>query len=147
LETAVRRRTLFVALVGLAVMIASGAVVLWPRTIVAGLTQENFDRIEVGMTRPEVEALLGKPWCQDGGGVSTGLLGNIAPAHPDWGVFSWDDPRSPRPEDRGSTVSVSFDVFGRVSSKYSEKFIVKEPFSIHGLLWRAKRQWRSWFPE
>jgi hypothetical protein len=139
-----RRRTL---LVGLAVMIAPWAVVVWPRTIDAGLTQANFDRVEVGMTRPEVEALLGKPWCQVGGGVSSGLLGGVAPAHPDWGVFSWDDPESPPPEHGGSTVSVSFDVFGRVSRKYSETFVVRERFSIHSLLWRAKRQWRSWFPE
>jgi hypothetical protein len=81
----VRRRKLLVALAGLAVVVAAVVVVLWPRP--DRITQENYDRIRVGglwgedwathdnrapvkkgMTRTEVEAILGPP-----GDYRTGL--------------------------------------------------------------------------
>jgi hypothetical protein len=46
-----------VALVGLAVVVAAGAVVLWPRP--ERIAWERFDRIHYGMTRAEVESVLG----------------------------------------------------------------------------------------
>jgi hypothetical protein len=49
-----RRRTLLVAL---AVVVAAGVVVLWPRA--NRVTQENYDRIRIGLSRPEVEEILG----------------------------------------------------------------------------------------
>jgi hypothetical protein len=54
-----RRRTLLAALAGLAVVVAAGAWLLWPRQ--DRITPENLDRIELGMTRAEVEAILGGP--------------------------------------------------------------------------------------
>src|SRR5262245_23034627 len=54
-----RRQTLLVVLAGLAVVVAAGAVVLWPRA--DRITLENYDRIRDGMTRAEVEAILGPP--------------------------------------------------------------------------------------
>jgi hypothetical protein len=54
-----RRRTLLVALAGLAVMVAAGVGALWPRP--SRVTGENFDRIEKGMSRAEIEAVLGPP--------------------------------------------------------------------------------------
>ena len=42
-----RGRKLLVALAGLAVVVAAGLVVLWPRPIKPGLTQENFDRVRI----------------------------------------------------------------------------------------------------
>ena len=53
-----RRRKLLVVLAGLAV-VAAGVVVLWPRP--DRITRENCDRIRPGMTRAEVEAILGPP--------------------------------------------------------------------------------------
>jgi hypothetical protein len=55
-----RRRTLLVALAGLPVVVAAGAVVLWPRTP-SRITLENCNRIREGMSRAEVEAILGPP--------------------------------------------------------------------------------------
>ena len=43
-----RRRTLLVALAGLAVVVAAGVVVLWPRPAPEQITRENYDRIRVG---------------------------------------------------------------------------------------------------
>ena len=55
-----RRRTLLVVLAGLTVVVAAGAVVLWPRTP-SRITLENCNRIREGMSRAEVEAILGPP--------------------------------------------------------------------------------------
>jgi hypothetical protein len=57
-----RRRTLFAALAGLAVVIAVGTVVLWPRLEPPSrITQENCDQIREEMHQAEVEAILGPP--------------------------------------------------------------------------------------
>src|SRR5262249_54020078 len=55
-----RRRTLLVTLAGLAVVVAAGAGVLWPRAE-SGITVENFRRIREGMTLAEAIAILGPP--------------------------------------------------------------------------------------
>jgi hypothetical protein len=55
-----RRRTLLAALAaGVLVLLALGAVVQWPEP--NRVTQENYARIEMGMNRAEVEAILGPP--------------------------------------------------------------------------------------
>src|SRR5258708_730719 len=55
---AVRRWTLLVVLaVGLIALVGVAAFVAWPRP--DRVTRENFDRIKVGMSRTEVEAILG----------------------------------------------------------------------------------------
>jgi hypothetical protein len=47
-------------LAGVAVVLAAGTgYLLWPRT--DRITQENFGRVHAGMSRREVEAVLGKP--------------------------------------------------------------------------------------
>ena len=58
-----RRRKLLVALAGLAVAVAAGAVVLWPRTIdmSPGVTLHNFVRLKEGMTLSDVATILGPP--------------------------------------------------------------------------------------
>jgi hypothetical protein len=53
-----RRRTLLVVVAVLAVVVAAG-VVLWPRP--PSRIAENFLRIQFGMTRTEVHAILGPP--------------------------------------------------------------------------------------
>jgi hypothetical protein len=54
-----RRRTLLVAGGGLAVVVAAGAMVLWSPTNL--VTEENCKRIHQGMTRTQVEEILGPP--------------------------------------------------------------------------------------
>jgi hypothetical protein len=55
------------ALAGLAVVVAVGVVVLWPRTEPNRITRENCYQIKEAMSRAEVEAILGPP-----GDYSTG---------------------------------------------------------------------------
>jgi hypothetical protein len=126
-----RRRTLLVALAGLAVVVAAGVVVAWPRLIpiapkrpgripavdrVAAPAErppnpsqaspklvDNFRRLKRGMSRADVEAILGPP-----GDFSThptapdyALSGNRemwedtagAPATMLVGVMQWRDPK------------------------------------------------------
>ena len=66
-----RRRTVLVVLAGLAVVVAASTVTLWPQEFRPPpldpskwpqedrCTVENFDRLQVGMTWAEVEAILG----------------------------------------------------------------------------------------
>jgi len=63
-----RRRKLLVALAGLAVVVAAGVLVQWPAPT-SRLTLENLGHLREGMTRAEVEAILGAP-----GDYSTGQL-------------------------------------------------------------------------
>jgi hypothetical protein len=74
-----RRRTLLVALAGLAVVVGAGTVVLWPRA--DRITLENFDRIKKGMRRAEVEAILGPPGDYTTGPTETTFL-ESASKHP-----------------------------------------------------------------
>src|SRR4051794_12025520 len=54
-----RRRLRCGAALALAVLLAAGVFVLWPRA--DRITRENFDRIRGGMSREEVYAILGPP--------------------------------------------------------------------------------------
>jgi hypothetical protein len=52
------RRLLLFGLLAVAVVLATGSWLLWPRT---AITRENAAKIQVGMTLAEVEAILGGP--------------------------------------------------------------------------------------
>jgi hypothetical protein len=139
-----RRWKLLVALAGPAVAVAVGVVVLWP-TQPNRITQENCDRIKKGMSRAEVETILGPP-----GDYRTG---------PGQGVLAWDpildgttrlNECTNRSNWAGDTgwVSVEFDNGDgtvRASEFIESKRIAQGP--LENLLWRAKRQWHRWFPE
>jgi hypothetical protein len=71
-----RRRKLLVTLAGLAVVVAVGVFVPGPSPEPSLVTRENFDRIKGGMSRADVEAILGPP-----GDYRTG---------PVQGVLVWD---------------------------------------------------------
>jgi hypothetical protein len=119
----VQRWKLLVALAGLAVVVA-GAVVLWP----SRLTRENYDRIQNGMSRAEVYALLGPP---DPDPFGTPGSGGEA-----WSRLD-------------EIYAVFFDPSGRVCYKFLSYGLPRRttqgPFD--SLLWRAKRHWHRWFPE
>jgi hypothetical protein len=132
-----RRRTLLVALVGLAVVGAAGVVVLWPRT--ERVTRENFDRIRKGMTRQEVEALLGPPEV-----YSTGPTTTDGPAvHRFFDVG--DTPHGSVWETDTAIVQVT--LAGSVMYAEYHPLARQEQGPFDNLLWRAKRQWHCWFPE
>jgi len=143
-----RRRTLLVALVGLAVVAAAGAVVFWPRP--DRITLENYRRVRPGMARADVEAILGPAgdyasgpvWEFEWVGDSSYPLGFFT-EHAGWGHNGrwgqWEG-------DRG-TVGVYFNASGTVNFA---GFVTAEPVAGQGplanLLWRANRQWHRWFP-
>jgi len=147
-EVALRRWKLLVALAGLAVLVAAGVVALWPRP--ERITRENFDRIKVGMSRAEVYAILGPPGDYSSGPVEfdgrqeflRGIdldanepvdCGNPALAR--W----WSDTGS---------AWVEFDPSDRARPREFTRHLGRlEQSSLDALLWRAKRQWRKWFPQ
>jgi hypothetical protein len=140
---AMRRRKLRWMLAGL---IAAGVFVLWPRSITPGLTQENFDRVEAGMTLPEVKALLGEPYMQDTNGIQP-----PGPRHPDWGVWCWRDEAEHTVIEGfdyvGEQVRIGFHDAGKVTYKQSKIFVVTEDAPPRNPLRWFRYQWRKWFPE
>jgi outer membrane protein assembly factor BamE (lipoprotein component of BamABCDE complex) len=139
-ESAMRRRKLLLVLAGLAVAVAAGVVVLWPRP--ERITREDYDRIRPGMTRAEVEAILGPP-----GDYRNG------PTYPDLPrpiTLSWSgDPDSPSAYwlgDRGGIYVYRGDPDRVGEASFVEvQRVPQDP--LDNLLWRAKRQWHRWFPE
>jgi hypothetical protein len=130
-----RRRKLLVALAGLAVMVAAGAVVGWPRA--NRVTWENYDRIREGMTRAEVEAILGPP-----GDYRTGptiaLNGSVIAPYGSRHQGDWVG--------NEGFIGVVFDS-GVVEHKYFYRTVKREQSPLGNLLWRAERQWHRWFLE
>jgi hypothetical protein len=152
-----RKRTRLVALAGLAVVVAVGAVVLWPRA--ERVTQANYDRIHKGMTCAEVEALLGPPGDYRTGLGETGFVppdGNTQ--HIYW-IPDSPDLCDPPPklwtddpllwvgwESDSFGISIAVDDSGSVVDKLAApRRTTQGP--LDDLLWRARRQWRRWFPE
>jgi hypothetical protein len=140
-----RRRKLLVALAGLAMVVAAGTFILWPRAVVLEprplrATRQNYDRIRIGITRAEVEASLGPP-----GDYTTG------PTHPtgrDHGVEGSSLVCASVTQwltDNGSIV-VEFDARGRVRGWSWGGTQRVEQGPLDTLLWNANRQWHRWFP-
>jgi hypothetical protein len=133
-----RRRKLIAALVALAVLVVVGAPVLWPPP--NRVTQENYDSIRMGMSRTEVEAIFGAPGDYTSG--PTDYRVDTAPqfastAGYTFGIWNTDT----------SSVGVVFDAEDRVSDSWFCVGKRLEQGALDNLLWRAKRQWRRWFPE
>jgi hypothetical protein len=145
----VRRRTLLVALAGLAVIVAAVVVGMWPsRDRIAAARQ-----ITAGMYRSEVEALLGPP-----GDYTTGpgrptsddaeyLLDARA-------AFYKPSQYEPLWLSRATEwwlcdigrIGVCFDRDNKVEVVILRPFTRYHQGPLEDLLWRAKRQWHRWFP-
>jgi hypothetical protein len=128
------------------VLVAVGAFVLWPREDC--VTRKNCDRICEGMTWTEVEAILGPP-----GDYSTGLLrgphGCPQSSYHDLAMLISEVAEGGALwlSDTGQ-AEVWFDNRGRVVDDPFINECAREPQGpLDNLLWRAKRQWRRWFPE
>jgi hypothetical protein len=134
-----RRRTLLLVLAGLAV-VAAGVVVLWPAPP-SRITRENYDRIRVGMSRVEVEAILGSP-----GDYSTReiayLLEEPTPVE-GWPIGDNEEWCGDR-----ASIDVAFTPTGTLMWARFWEGLPTDPDEgpLHNLLWRAKRQWHGWFP-
>jgi hypothetical protein len=133
-----RRQKLLVALAGLAVVGAAGAVVLWPRP--DRITRENYDRIRVGMSRAEVYTVLGPP-----GEYSTGDA--KASGLPEPPMLTEDLRQAISLEewfgDRAA-IGVYFDGAGNVTSARCWLLKPIDHGPLGNLLWRLKH-WRRWF--
>jgi hypothetical protein len=147
-----RRRTLLVVLAGLTVVVAAGAVVLWPRPS-ARLTLENCNRIRQGMSRAEAEAILGPPGDYATVPFDNGSGSEVDPSY----VYSqvvrslstgYDSNRVRAWCGNDRLIMIAFDgPNGRVVALSSTQLTKWDQSSLENLLWRAKRQWHRWFPE
>jgi hypothetical protein len=150
-----RRWKLLVALAGLAVLVAAGAFV--SRLRPDRITQENVDRIRAGMTRAEVEAIFSGPpgdyrtvWTKTAD--KDFCYGDVDDMAREFGKYT--EFRADGSSDRyqgdwvgnEGFVGVVFES-GVVQFLYSRRTVRIEQSPIDNLLWRAKRQWRKWFPE
>ena len=136
-----RRRTLLVALAGLAVVVAAGAVLWPPRS--GRITRENFDLLQVGMSKPEVYALLGPPGVYltrdvDYGSGGEETLGMAPRAGGEKGVEKW------AADEVG--LWVKFDADGHVSGAVCIPMTTHDHGLIGNVLWRIKYQLFRWFP-
>ena len=149
-----RRRKLLVVLAGLAVLVAAGAVVLWPEPP-SRITRENFDRVREGMTQAEVEAILGPP-----GDYRT----RLGDTNYDFAEEGWRTDRDEydptiatwrRPISGGSVIAdwvgdtirvqvYADDTRGVALSSAVERR--RNGHALDDLLWRLKRKWHRWFP-
>jgi hypothetical protein len=137
-----RRRKLLVVLAGLAVL-ALGGFVLWPQT--DRVTRENFGHIKEGMSRAEVEAILGPPGDYRSGPTNLAILGTRSCVS-----FSDDGEILKIPLTMWHTdtalVTVAFGPSGVVECKDWDTDFRLEQSTTDNLVWRAKHQWRRWFP-
>jgi hypothetical protein len=141
-----RRRRLRWVLAGLAVLLlVAGAFVLWPQP--ERFTRENCGRVEEGMTRAEVESLLGPPGDYRTGpsDYDAGLVPiRVAPiTMPPWETSDNDACWA----GDSAYMAVRFDSAGRAHAWYCVPTSKAAQSRLDDLVWRAKRQWRRWFPE
>jgi hypothetical protein len=136
-----RRRTLLVVLAGLAVVVAAGMVALWPKpSSLIRVTEENLSRVRPGMTRAEVEAILGPP-----GDYRTHPTDSFPPRGPSpvgsgvsFTCLQW----------QSDTIDVQICVAPNGDFLWL-KAISAQPAKL-GLLdhlrWHIEHQWHRWFP-
>jgi hypothetical protein len=120
------------------VVIVAGAMVLWPWE--DRVTRANYDRFQIGMTREEVEAILGLP-----GDYSTGpsLFRTL--------TFDRGEPSSEggAPTYWGGDTGAIGIMFDRKGSVAQTGFAAVAPIPLgplDTLLWHAQCQWHRWFP-
>jgi hypothetical protein len=158
-----RSRRLRWVLTGLAVMIAVGAVALWPRE--DRITREKFHRIEIGMSRAEVEAILGGPpgdyrtvWTDWATNVNEEpfTCGSVDGHVSNTGAGGYD-PDGLLGEAVSSGVPLIGNWFGNdgcIQIHFSPKFVDDKDFLptvrrerglLDNLSWRTRRLWRRGF--
>jgi hypothetical protein len=143
-----RRRTLLVALAGLAVVVTAGIVVLRhpdPPRPVTSISKTTFTRVKVGMTTGEVAAILGPPGDNrtmetepDNDAIDSDydLFGS-----PDVIIaqtFAWQTDKA--------RVYVRFDGSRKACSGIYCPTRRSTENTLHRLLKRANELWHRWFP-
>jgi hypothetical protein len=134
---------MLVALAGPVMMIAAGTVVLWPQP--SRVTKANYDRIKIGMSRAEVEAIFGPP-----GDYTSGPVRSRSGMVIDYSDMEFVQ-RLERENlwwwatDDGS-ADISFDKGNQVIAMEFGTHAKEPQGAFSTLVWRAKRQWHRWFP-
>jgi hypothetical protein len=138
-----RRRKLLVALAGLTVVLAARVVVLWPPK--NRITEENFKRIHRGMTRTQVEEILGQPGDYTTGPVKLpGDSDTIDSLEPEV-VIALASRRLWISDSAG--VEITFDDQDRVGRVEPAGLVPAPRSNADRFIWRLKGQWHRWFPE
>jgi hypothetical protein len=140
---AMQRRKLGWVLAGLAVVVAVGAVVLWPRP--DRITLEHFEQVAEGMTLAEVEAILGPP-----GDYRSIRHTEVPPSTPVELICTFGQARvifkSKSWHTDGGHASVAFDASGRAAfGFYAPQRVVPEDRTWPRVVRRAKELWHRWF--
>jgi hypothetical protein len=129
-------RKLFLALFAVALLLfGAGFPLLFPRP--SPVTKAAFDQLEVGMTRAEVEAILGGPPGDYTTGPTNPNLTAIGTIDPEVEELWWCG-------DEGE-INLGFDVRGVVFSKEWYDQEGERPGVIERLRWRIDRFWARVF--
>jgi hypothetical protein len=134
-----------VVLAGLAVVVALGAVVLWPRPE-SRITVENFRRIREGMTLAEAIAILGPPGDYRTLETASPPILSDADAYAHLGDRTYESVDLQYWENDTADVLVGLDKSGRIVSGSVYPCQTVDHGTLGNLLWRAKRQCHRWFP-
>jgi hypothetical protein len=130
------RRKLLVTLAGLLVF---AAFIYAP--CLSLITRRNYDRIQVGMTQDEVEAILGSP----GDFRNAENEYDMAPEHQPADVFGRGNPSGNLTtlwRSDAADVGLNFDQSGKVGSGIFCYMRTTSHDPLHNLQWRAQRRWR-----
>jgi hypothetical protein len=123
----------------LAVVVAGGAVWLW--TPPDRITPSKLAHLQTGMSRAEVETVLGPP-----GNYASGPLVFLNDAVIDFsgtpGIYSEDPPWWITDT---VVVVAEFDGQGQATSIRPHPCRSSRPY-LDDLRWRLKQEWRRWFP-
>jgi hypothetical protein len=140
-----RKLRWLLALAGLAVLLAVGALLPRSRPPPVRVTYEHTFGFRYGMTLAEVESILGGPpddYRTRPNQFDSGPVPQRVPVRDPLGtgdsacIWATDE----------VNLTVVFDSTGRVRD-WAYTPVIEAPRSTSGdLLWRAKRQWRRWFP-
>jgi hypothetical protein len=138
-----RKRKLWWLVGGLVlVVLAVVGFVAWRQPL--PVTADSCAQVRQGMSRAEVESLLGPP-----GDYTTGPVLSIPLDWQIWGVKSDGGlGRLPTLQWHGDAGTI-FIAFGsnKVVNKHFEPAQLQHQSLLENLLWRAERQWRRWFSE
>ncbi len=133
------------AVLALAALAVASTRVLWPQR--DRVTQENIDRIQAGMSRAEVEAILGPLGDHRTGPTKRRRLEILTRGY-EWppGVTPISN-RTSREQwagDRGDCW-VDFGPSGVIHTAFEPVDRIQQS-PLENLLWRVRRQWKRWFP-
>jgi hypothetical protein len=136
------RKRRWIMLVTLAAVLIGGVAFAWwtrpPR-----VTWQNCERVKLGMSRAEVEAILGPP-----GDYRSGETDAVSVPDPDALSLSEatgdaaDFSSSERWESDVASLSLFFDASGRVTRKDYTRQHLEDQSPLDNLRWQADRLWR-----